>query len=39
MLLLGTGVTTEQVWLRQLGNDLEVSIVGTNNSAKIKRLV
>ena len=36
VLLLGTGVTAEQVWLRQLGNDLEVSIIGTNNSAKIK---
>ena len=36
VLLLGAGITAEQVWLRQLGNDLEVSIIGTNNSAKVK---
>lgn len=36
ILLLSTGITTEQVWLRQLGNDLEVSIIGTTNSSKVK---
>ncbi|HMX99778.1 MAG TPA: Ig-like domain-containing protein, partial [Agitococcus sp.] len=36
ILLLSTGITTAQVWLRQLGNDLEVSIIGTANSSKIK---
>ena len=35
-MLIGTGVIAEQVWLRQVGNDLEVSIIGTANSAKVK---
>ncbi len=36
VLQLATGIQAEQVWLRRLGNDLEVSIIGTNNSTKIK---
>ena len=36
VLLLGTGITAEQVWLRQTGNDLDVSIIGTTNSIKVK---
>jgi len=36
VLQLANGVSAEQVWLRQLGSDLEVSIIGTASSAKIK---
>ena len=35
-LLISAGINADQVWLRKLGNDLEVSIMGTNNSAKIQ---
>ena len=35
-LLFDAGVNADQVWLRQLGNDLEVSIMGTANSAKVQ---
>ena len=35
-LLFDAGINADQVWLRQLGNDLEVSIMGTANSAKVQ---
>jgi len=35
-LLFDTGVNAEQIWLRQLGNDLEVSIIGTAHSVKVQ---
>ena len=28
------GVTSEQIWFRHVGNDLEVSIIGTADSAR-----
>jgi Ca2+-binding RTX toxin-like protein len=34
--LLDAGINSDQVWLRQLGNDLEVSVLGTANSVKIQ---
>ena len=34
--LFDAGIQAEQVWLRQLGDDLEVSIIGTANSIKIQ---
>ena len=36
ILLLGVGISVEQVWLRQTGNDLEVSVIGTASSVKVK---
>ena len=30
------GVTSEQIWFRHVGNDLEVSIIGTADSAVIQ---
>ena len=36
ILLLGAGIGSEQVWLRQTGNDLEVSVIGTASSVKVK---
>jgi Ca2+-binding RTX toxin-like protein len=30
------GIATEQLWFRHLGNDLEVSIIGTNDKATIQ---
>ncbi|MDO9179983.1 MAG: calcium-binding protein, partial [Agitococcus sp.] len=35
-LLFDAGISADQVWLRQLGNDLEVSIIGTANSVKLQ---
>jgi len=35
-LLFDAGINADQVWLRQLGNDLEVSIIGTANSIKVQ---
>ena len=35
-LLFNAGINADQVWLRQLGNDLEVSIIGTANSVKVQ---
>ena len=35
-LLFDAGINADQVWLRQLGNDLEVSIMGTANSVKVQ---
>jgi Ca2+-binding RTX toxin-like protein len=35
-LLFDAGINADQVWLRQLGNDLEVSIIGTANSVKVQ---
>jgi len=31
-----SGVTADQVWLRQINNDLEVSIIGTTNKATVQ---
>ena len=31
-----TGIATDQLWFRALGNDLEVSIIGTNDRATVK---
>ena len=31
-----TGVTSEQIWFRHVGNDLGVSIIGTADSALIQ---
>jgi Ca2+-binding RTX toxin-like protein len=30
------GITADQVWLRHVNNDLEVSIIGTTNSVKVQ---
>ena len=30
------GVTTDQIWFRQVGNDLQVSIIGTSDTALIQ---
>ena len=30
------GITADQVWLRHVNNDLEVSIIGTANSVKVQ---
>ncbi|MBK8325768.1 MAG: hypothetical protein IPL02_01355 [Moraxellaceae bacterium] len=34
-ILLDTGITANQIWLRQEGNNLEVSQIGTNNKMLI----
>jgi Ca2+-binding RTX toxin-like protein len=34
--LFDAGISADQLWLRQLGNDLEVSIMGTTNSVKVQ---
>jgi hypothetical protein len=31
-----SGVASEQIWFRQLGNDLEVSIIGTADKALVQ---
>lgn len=36
ILLFDAGVSAHQIWLRQSANDLEVSIIGTANSVKLK---
>jgi Ca2+-binding RTX toxin-like protein len=36
VLALAAGIGAEQVWLRQLGEDLEISIIGTASSVKIQ---
>jgi len=35
-LLFGEGVTPEQLWFRHVGNDLEVSIIGTADKATVQ---
>ena len=36
MLSFTTGIATDQLWFRALGNDLEVSIIGTSDKATVK---
>ncbi|NRT55401.1 hypothetical protein HNQ01_001113 [Leptothrix sp. C29] len=36
MLAFSSGIATEQLWFRHLGNDLEVSIIGTSDKATVK---
>ena len=36
VVLFDAGITADQVWLRQVNNDLEVSIIGTANSVKVQ---
>ncbi|NRT56148.1 calcium-binding protein [Sphaerotilus uruguayifluvii] len=35
LLAFSSGIATEQLWFRHLGNDLEVSIIGTSDSVTI----
>ncbi len=35
VLSLGSGIAADQVWLRRLGNNLEVSVIGTTDKATI----
>ena len=35
LLSFGTGITAEQLWFRQVGNNLEVSLIGTTDKATI----
>ncbi|MBH1971482.1 MAG: calcium-binding protein [Moraxellaceae bacterium] len=36
VVLFDAGITADQVWLRHVNNDLEVSIIGTTNSVKVQ---
>lgn len=36
MLSIGTGVAANQLWLRQVGSDLELSIIGTSDKSTIR---
>jgi Ca2+-binding RTX toxin-like protein len=36
VLSFGTGITTNQLWFRHTGNDLEVSVIGTNDKATVQ---
>ena len=33
---MSTGVTADQLWFKHVGNDLELSIIGTNDKATVK---
>ena len=35
-LLVSAGVTADQLWFKHVGNDLELSIIGTNDKATVK---
>ncbi|MCU4120153.1 calcium-binding protein [Variovorax sp. N23] len=35
VLLMGSAITADQLWLRQSGNDLEVSIIGTSDKMTV----
>jgi Ca2+-binding RTX toxin-like protein len=34
--LFGAGITTDQLWFRHVGNNLEVDVIGTSNSLTIR---
>ncbi|WP_321959488.1 calcium-binding protein [Burkholderia cenocepacia] len=36
MIRIGAGVSTDQLWFRHVGDDLEISILGTNDSATVR---